>query len=343
MEHLGRLLSGGMLDQQGSLDLFTSLLTGGLDAAQIGAVLGVLSCRGVGVHELVGAAQAMRAHVTPVPFVPTAEERLVDTCGTGGALKTFNVSTAAALVAAAADPAVKVAKHGNRSRTGRGSAEVLAWLGVNIDAGPEIQARCLRECGVCFCFAIHHHPAMRHAAGPRRSLGVPTVLNLLGPLTNPAGARRQLIGVYEPRLVPLMARALARLGAERALVVHSREGLDEIGLAEPTDAAMVQEGEVVRTVIRPWEHGLSRTPRADLLAQGVEEAGRMIRGVVEGRSGGARDIVLINAAAALWAAGRTRAIGDGVAWAARAIDSGRAAEVRDALVRVSRLGLVTGG
>ena len=198
-----RLVAGERLSEDEASTVFEALLSGELDEAQIGCILSLIQARGVTVDELVGAARAMRAHVTPVPFTPREGEVLIDTCGTGGAAKTFNVSTAAAIVAAASEPPpgsgirrVVVAKHGNRSRTGRGSAEVLAGLGVNIEASPEVQARCLKEIGVCFSFAMRHHPAMRHAAGPRRSLGFPTLFNLLGPLTNPARAPRQLLGVY---------------------------------------------------------------------------------------------------------------------------------------------------
>ncbi|MGP1272291.1 MAG: anthranilate phosphoribosyltransferase [Phycisphaerales bacterium] len=331
MQEIARLIAGHRLSENHAESLFERLLTGSLDEAQIGAVLALLQCRGVTTDELVGAARVMRRHVERVPYTPAGEARLIDTCGTGGAPKTFNVSTAAAIVAAGADRRLRVAKHGNRSRTGRGSAEVLAALGVDVDAPPEAQAECLRNAGVCFCFAIHHHPAMRHAAGARRSLGVPTVFNLLGPLTNPAGATRQLIGVYEPAFVPLMAETLARLGAEHALVVHSREGLDEIGLADATDAAEVTSGGVRRLVIEPWTLGLERTPRENLVAESVDEAARLIEAVLSGQPGPPRDIVLVNAAAAIWVAGIANNLEQGLALARQSIDSGAARSALDRL------------
>src|SRR5262245_5383945 len=198
----------------------------------------------------------MRRHVTRVecPSPPGADTVVLDTCGTGGAQKTFNISTAASLVVAAASPhhqgkpgrRILVAKHGNRSRSGRGSAEVLQKLGVNVDAPPAIQARCLEQAGVCFCFAIHHHPAAKVAGPARRALGIPTIFNLLGPLTNPAGASHQLIGTYAPEFVDKLAHALARLGADRAMVVHGSDGMDEITTTGPTMIAHVA-GTAVRT------------------------------------------------------------------------------------------------
>jgi anthranilate phosphoribosyltransferase len=336
MDELRELLRGVPLDESSAERLFTGLLAGRLDDAQIGAALGVLASRGPTVDELVGGARAMRASVVPVPFEPWPDERLVDTCGTGGAAKTFNVSTAAALVAAGADERVRVAKHGNRSRTGRGSAEVLALLGVNVDASPQTQARCLREAGVCFCFAIHHHPAMRYAAGPRRSLGVPTVFNLLGPLTNPAGAARQLIGVYEPGLVDLMGRTLAALGADRGMVVHGREGLDEIGLGAATDAALIEQGAMSRAVIDPSSLGLSAVPSASLTAGDASDAARVISAVLGGELGGRREIVVLNAAAALVVCDVAGSLADGVAMAGEAIDSGRAGRTLARLIAVSQ-------
>ena len=206
------LLAGRVLSEHSTEQLFESLLSGQLDDQQIAAVLTFIQSRGVTVDELVGAARVMRRHVTRVPVnVPGAV--VIDTCGTGGAPKTFNISTAGAIVVAGASPHrtgsgphVVVAKHGNRSRSGRGSAEVLARLGVNVDATPAVQARCLREAGVCFCFAIHHHPATKYVAAARKSLAFPTIFNLLGPLTNPAGATRQLIGIYDRTAVEKMAR-----------------------------------------------------------------------------------------------------------------------------------------
>ncbi|HED53994.1 MAG TPA: anthranilate phosphoribosyltransferase [Phycisphaerales bacterium] len=342
MEIITRLVTGETMSEQDAETLFLGLLGGELDEAQIGAVLALIEVRGATVEELVGGARAMRANVQNVPFECPPGQTLIDTCGTGGTPKAFNVSTAAAIVAAACKPGanaeterVNVAKHGSRSRTGRGSAEVLGELGVNVDASPEAQARCLREIGVCFCFAIHHHPAMRFAAGPRKSLGVPTVFNLLGPLTNPARASRQLIGVYEPRWVEQIASALARLGADRAMVVHSHEGLDEISLNGTTLAATVRDGKVRLSEIDPGSLGLSATRREDLIAQDVADAARIVRDILAGSSGPHREIVMLNTAAALVVAGAAGTIAEGLELARESLDSGRAQQTLDDLARLS--------
>ncbi|MEO1716769.1 MAG: anthranilate phosphoribosyltransferase [Planctomycetota bacterium] len=328
MNEIDTLIRGGRLGEGATEAIFARLMAGELDDAQIGALLALLQHGGPTVDEVVGGARVMRAKVERVPFEPTGDQRLIDTCGTGGAPKTFNVSTAAAIVAAAAaDGRVRVAKHGNRSRTGRGSAEVLGALGVNVDASVETQAACLREVGVCFCFAIHHHPAMRHVIGPRKSLGVPTIFNVLGPLTNPAGAKRQLIGVYAPHLVDLVSGALARLGTDRAIVMHSREGLDEIGLAGVTDAAVVDGNTIERMEIEPARLGLASVSHERLVVDDVAESAKVIRRVLAGEAGGPRDMVVVNAAAALFVAGVCDSVERGVPMAQEAIDSGRAAEV----------------
>lgn len=336
-----RLVAGDRLNETEARAVFEALLSGELDEAQIGAIIALIQNRGVTADELVGAARAMRDHVTPVPYTPAPGEVIVDTCGTGGAAKTFNVSTAAAIVAASSAPdassgvdRVVVAKHGNRSRTGRGSAEVLADLGVNIEASPEVQARCLDEVGVCFSFAMRHHPAMRHAAGPRRSLGFPTIFNLLGPLTNPAGARHQLLGVYEPRFVDLMAQALARLGSDRAAVVHGAGGLDEVSTLGPTEAAWVRDSTVTRDAIEPVGRFGRGTIEA-LRARDLDDGVRMIRLVFSGEAGPARDIVVLNAAVALRVAGAVDALEPGLDAAESSIDSGRAAQTLGALARLS--------
>lgn len=342
---LANLVSGGSLSAEQAEGAFEELLTGRMDAAQIGAMLALVQTRGPTVDELVGAARAMRRHVTRVPFPcgvgsPGHGDPVIDTCGTGGAAKTFNVSTAAAIVAAAvpADAAgrrVRVAKHGNRSRSGRGSAEVLAALGVNVDASPEVQALCLERVGVCFCFAVHHHPAMKHAAPARKSLGFPTIFNLLGPLTNPAGATRQLMGVYAPGLVARVAHALARLGADRAMVVHSMDGLDDLSVTGPSLVAHVEGGRVEMEEFDPRALGVPRARLVDLIADDLEDAARMVRAVLEGEEGARREMVALNAAAALVVAGRASDLGEGLALARGAIDSGGARRTLEALVRVS--------
>lgn len=332
------LLAGQPLTEPQTEAVFERMLAGELDEAQIAALLALMQQRGVTVDELTGAARVMRRHVTRVP-VPDDGVPVIDTCGTGGAPKTFNVSTAAAIVTAAAAPGrVRVAKHGNRSRTGRGSAEVLAQLGVNVDAPVEVQARCLERVGVCFCFAIHHHPATRFAIGPRRSLGFPTIFNLLGPLTNPAGATRQLIGIYDKAMVEPMGLVLARLGSEHAMVVHSADGLDEIAVSDRTRVATVRDGRVTMDWIEPRTLGIERAALDDLRASTLDEAESFIRQVLAGETGPRRDFVLINTAGALLVAGIAESLGDGFDLAARAIDDGAAQRTLDDLARCSHEG-----
>lgn len=338
---LAQLMSGTILTEADAEALFEDLLSGRLDAAQIGALLGAMQARGVHIDELVGVARVMRRHVVPVPVPKDAV--VIDTCGTGGAPKTFNVSTAAAIVAAAAgsklSPRVVVAKHGNRSRTGRGSAEVLRELGVNIDAPPDLQSACLDACGVCFCFAIHHHPAMKHAAGPRRSLGTPTIFNLLGPLTNPAAARHQLLGVSASAHVDLVAAALAKLGCERAMVAHGHDGLDELTTCAATEIAVVDGSGIRRDRVEPGSLGLKLASHTELTAVDAVDSARIIREVFDGRRGPPRDIVVLNAAAALMVGGAAEVLGDGVRLAAEAIDSGGAQRT---LARLAELSTNTG-
>lgn len=333
---LAALGDGSALSEADADALFEALLVGQLDAAQIAGVLGLLHARGPTIDEVVGAARAMRRHVTRVPV--SRPESIVDTCGTGGAPKTFNVSTAAAIVAAGAG--ARVAKHGNRSRTGRGSAEVLAALGVNVDATPEVQARCLEEAGVCFCFAIHHHPAMRHAGPVRRALKHATIFNVLGPLTNPAGATRQVIGVYGEPLVDLVAGALARLGSVRAMVVHSRDGLDEISVMAPTMVGEVRDGAVRRYEMAPGElmdgSGVAPLEASSLIARDVGESASMIRAILEGEPGPRGQMVVLNAAAALVVTGLAADFTTGCAMARRAIDSGAARGALERLIAASR-------
>lgn len=338
---LAFLVGGGRLSEDQAGQAFRLLLSGGFDEAQTAALLALIQSRGASVDELTGAARVMRAHVvaTPVPAIPGAS--VIDTCGTGGAPKTFNVSTAAAIVIAAAHLAlpgsrrVLVAKHGNRSRTGRGSAEVLTALGVNVDAGPDVQSRCLAEAGVCFCFAIHHHPAAKAAAGPRRSLGFPTIFNLLGPLANPAGADRQLMGTYRADLAEKLAHALARLGGRRALVVHSDDGLDEISVSAPTRLWHVEGGRVAESTLEPESLNVPRAALAEVQARDVEDAARMIREVLAGKPGATRDIVLLNSAAGLMVADAAPSIEAGLRLAAAAVDSGSAAATLARLAQVS--------
>ncbi|MEI6415835.1 MAG: anthranilate phosphoribosyltransferase [Pseudomonadota bacterium] len=305
------------------------IMTGQATPAQIGGFLVGLRMKGETVTEVAAAAAVMRALATPVQ---AGSERLIDTCGTGGdAAGTFNISTAAAFVAAAAG--ARVAKHGNRSISGKtGSADVLETAGVRLDLTPDQIARCIQETGVGFLFAPAHHGAMKHAVGPRRELGVRTLFNILGPLTNPAGASCQLIGVYHYRLLDLMAGALRELGSRHVLVVHSRDGLDEISLGADTDVAELHEGEIRRYSLNPEDLGFVRTPLDALRVESPAASLAMIRAVLEDHPGPARDIVVLNASAALYVAGVVADLREGVARASQVIRSGEARNRLDRLV-----------
>jgi len=332
--YLRKLLRGETLDQPQTSAAFEAIMTGTAHHAEMGAMLALLATRVPTGDELVGAARVMRRHVDPVRCAISPDE-LLDTAGTGGAPKTFNVSTAAAIVAAAGG--AKVAKHGNRSRTGRGSAEVLQTLGVNVDADRATQARCLDEIGVCFCFAVHHHPAAKHAMPVRKALGFPTIFNLLGPLTNPAGARRQVMGVYERRFVRPVAEALAALDSIRALVVHSDDGLDELSISASTLVMRVDRGAISEEIVDPTTLGLTLAARDAVTARDLDHAAQLVEGVLSGRErGAAREMTLLNSAAALIAAGCADEFGDGVARAAEAIDSGAAGDALQRLIQLSQ-------
>jgi anthranilate phosphoribosyltransferase len=333
------LLGGGTLTADQMAAAFESIMGGLAHEGEIGAFLALLATRTPTADEILGAARVMRDHVDRVPtsLDPAA---IVDTAGTGGAPKTFNVSTAAAIIGAppggGAGRSYAIAKHGNRSRTGRGSAEVLKQLGVNVDADRQTQARCLEDAGVCFCFAIHHHPAAKFAMPVRMALSFPTIFNLLGPLTNPAGARRQLLGVYEPRFLQPIAEALAALGAVRAMVIHSDDGLDELSINAPTTVMHVHEGRVSEQRIDPKTLGLGQAKLEDLTAASLDEAATVLRGVIEGKTGGAfRDMALLNAAATLLVADAVSSIEDGLARAAESIDRGQATATLARLIELS--------
>ncbi len=337
-EILRQLLTGAPLSERQSQAAFEQILSGLWSEAHIGAMLALIASRpgGPTVDELVGGARVMRRHVTPVALPAGARGRLIDTCGTGGAPKAFNVSTIAAIVTAAAAPGrVLIAKHGSTSRTGRGSAELMQSLGVNVAATPEAQSRCLEKLGVCFCFAIHHHPAMKHAAPARKALGFPTIFNLLGPLTNPAGAPRQLMGTYSASLADKLAHTLARLGAEKAIVVTSHDGLDELTITDTNIVHTVERGAISTRVLDARSLGLTPAPFESLAAATLDDATRIAREVLAGAKGPHRDMVMLNVAGALVAADAAADFADGVAQAASAIDSGAASRTLDALVAES--------
>jgi anthranilate phosphoribosyltransferase len=302
-----------------------------LDAQIAGFLIG-LAMKGERPAEIVGLARTMRAHAVPIS---RHIDRVFDTCGTGGDRSgTFNVSSSVALVVAACG--VRVAKHGNRSVSSQcGSADVFEALGVKVTAAPAIVERCLEEAGIGFFFAPTFHPSMRHAGPTRRALGVRTAFNLLGPLTNPARPARQLVGVPRPEFTELMARSLMRLGSERAWVVHGADGIDEISTTGYTKVSECRDGVVNTFYLHPADVGLPKAHAAALKGGDAQENARIVRTVLDGQRGAARDIVLLNAGAALFVAGADTSLKAGIVRAARAIDTGAAKDRLERLVSVS--------
>ena len=331
-EALGAVADGRDLSAGQAAGAMAEIMDGGATDAQIGALIAALRVKGETPEEIAGMARAMRERSVRVD----APGDLVDTCGTGGdSSGSFNVSTAAAFVAAGAG--ARVAKHGNRAvSSASGSADALEALGAAIDLGPGEVARCIAETGFGFMFAQRYHPSMRRAAGPRREMGIRTVFNILGPLTNPAGARRQVIGVADPAAAPKMARVLALLGAERALVVHGAGGADEITLSGRTVVWELADGRVAERGVSASDLGLPETAAESVRVAGPDESARMIRGALSGDHGPARAVAVANASAALVAAGLAGSLADGAAMAARSVDSGAAARSLDAFVDLSR-------
>ncbi len=327
---LARVLRGERLTEDEAGAAMGVIMDGEATPAQIGALLGALAVRGETEDEVVGFARTMRARA-----VPLVSQDTVDTCGTGGdGAGTFNISTVASLVVAACS--VPVAKHGNRSASGScGSADVLEALGIKIDAPLAGVQRCLDEVGWTFLFAPGFHAATRHAAGPRKELGVRTAFNLLGPLTNPAKPRAQVVGVPRPELTEFLARCLARLGTSRAWVVHG-SGLDEISISGPTRVTEVVDGQVRTFTVRAADAGLDEAPLESLRGGDAAANAALAEEVLGGAPGPRRDVVLLNAAAALLVAGRVEDLRAGVAEAAQAIDSGRAATLLSRVREVSR-------
>jgi anthranilate phosphoribosyltransferase len=328
---IAKVAAGNSLTQEEAAEAFDLVMSGAATPAQIGALVMGLRVRGETVDEIAGAARAMRAKVLTV----RAPEGAIDTCGTGGDGKgTFNISTCAAFVVAGAG--VPVAKHGNRAISSRsGSADVLKELGVNIEASPETISRCIAECGLGFMFAPAHHAAVRHVAQVRTELGTRTIFNLLGPLANPAGAKYQVVGVFGREWVELIAQVLALLGTIRAWVVHGSDGLDELTTTGISDVAVVDAGKVSTFRISPRNAGLPVARPEDLTGGNAVENAAHIRAVLGGLKGPLRDIVLLNAAAALLVAGKASTLREGVALAAESIDSGKALAVLEALVPLS--------
>ena len=325
-----RLLTGESLHSGPVTEAFRDILSGRVDDSLTAAFLTALRMKGESPEEIAAAAQALREQM--LRLVPVSGP-VVDTCGTGGDDSgTFNISTAAAFVVAGCG--VPVVKHGNRAVSSRsGSADVLRELGVAIEAGPAWSQKCLERVGFAFCFAPHFHPGMAHVAHLRRKLGVRTIFNLLGPLANPASAEFQLLGVGKPELLDSLAGAVARLGIHRAILVCGFDGLDEVTLAAPTRVRIV-EGEDFRTLEwRPADFGLDEVPLTAMKANGPGESARFVRAVLNDEPGPARQIVLANAAAALFAAGEVDRLTDGVQRAEESIRSGKAAQVLDRLIR----------
>jgi len=309
------------------------VMEGRVAPAALAGLLAALVMKGERPEELVGLARAMREHAVKLQAPPGD---VFDTCGTGGdRAGTFNVSSAAAVVVASCG--VKVAKHGNRSVSSRcGSADVFEQLGVNVAATPAVVEHTLRTTDIAFFFAPTFHPSMRHAAPVRREMGIRTAFNLLGPLTNPAGAARQIVGVPRPELTQVMARALLLLGSERAWVVHGAGGIDEISTTGHTKVSECRDGSVRTFFIHPSEFGIAKALPEDLRGGDAIENATIIRQVLEGRRGPARDIVVLNAGAALCVAGRVETVGEGITVAAAAIDSGAALETLDRMAKASR-------
>jgi anthranilate phosphoribosyltransferase len=327
-----RIEDGHVFTRAEAEDVMEELLSGRVETPDVVRLLVALNQRPVRVAELAGFAAAMRRHAAPV-FAEGEErpEHMVDTCGTGGdGFDSFNISTAAAIVAAAGG--ARVAKHGNRAASSRsGSADVLECLGVNIDVPLLVMGRAIREIGIGFLFARAAHSAARHAAPARKQIRARTIFNLLGPLTNPAGARAQVLGVFSADVIDVMAATLAELDVERAVVVHGASGLDEISLAGETQVAEVQRGEVKRYSLAPEDFGVARAPLEAIRGGEPVENAAMLRAIFAGETGPRRDIVVINAAAALLMAGVVACLRDGVAVAEQALSSGAAAQKLEAL------------
>ncbi len=333
-EALTKLVDGTDLTREECTAVMNEIMSGECTDAQIGGFLVALRNKGETVDEITAAASVMREKATSVPAPPD----VIDTCGTGGdGQATFNVSTASAIVAAAGG--AKVAKHGNRSvSSSSGSSQVLAELGVDVNASVETVSHCIAEAGIGFLFAPLLHGVMKHAIGPRKELGLRTVFNVLGPLTNPAGARRQVMGVYAPELVETLGRVLQALGTVKAVVVHGRDGLDEITITERTDLAILDGGAIRAETVAPEDFGLQRASLDDLRVASPAESAAVIRGVFAGDPGPARAMVLLNAGAALFVADCADSLEAGVALASETIDAGKATDTLERLVAVSNAG-----
>jgi len=327
--YIQKAIDGQDLEQSEMAEAFDLIMSGEATPAQLSAFIVALRMKGETIEEISAAAASMRRHAV---FVDPAGLPVVDTCGTGGdAADTFNVSTAAAFVVAGAG--VPVAKHGNRAVSSKcGSADVLAALGVNIDVGSEVMEDCLREVGIGFLFAPKLHPAMKHAIGPRREIGVRTIFNMLGPLTNPAGAKGQILGVFAPELTEPFAHVLKNLGSRRAWIVHGQDGMDEITVTTSTRVSELRDGQVRTYELDPLQYIENCYEAAELAGGEPEANARKIRSILSGEQGAGRDIVLLNAAAGIVAGEKADDLKAGLALAAESIDSGKAMGALEGLV-----------
>ena len=338
---LSQIVAGKTLSFEEAVEAFDLIMTGQAAAAQIGALLAMVQQRGPTVEEITGAATVMRRKVMAVN-VPEGLT-VIDTCGTGGDhSSTFNISTAAALVAAGAGRPrnVAVAKHGNRSITSQsGSSQVLEELGVKLATSPETLTRCLDEAGICFCFAPAHHPAMKHAMPIRMELGFRTIFNVLGPLTNPAGASRQVLGVFDPRLAPTIAQVLQHLGSRHAMVVHGSftetTGLDELSTCGPSTVGHLRDGRLETEQVIPESLGLKLADPERLKVDSPAASAAVIRDILSGKRGPPRDIVCLNAAAALVVADLAGDLSEGLERATEAVDGGAAAKALEKLCAIT--------
>ncbi len=333
-EALARIIEHREIFREEMLSLMRTIMSGEVSPVLIAAIITGLRVKKETIGEIAAAAEVMREFATRVP-VPD-EPHLIDTCGTGGdAAHSFNISTAAMFAAAAAG--VKIAKHGGRSVSSKsGSADVLEALGANINLKPEQVARAIAEVGVGFMFAPNHHGAMKHAAPVRRELGVKTIFNILGPLTNPAGARQQVMGVFHHDLVGIQARVLQRLGSRRVMIVHGAEGLDEISIAGPTLVAELRDGAITEYTIAPQDFGLGVHDSAAIRVESIEQSKSLLLGALGNEPGAARDVVALNAGASIYVAGLAPTLGAGVDKALAAIESGAARKKLDAFVTFTR-------
>ncbi len=327
------VIDGNDLSQEQMTDVMNAILTGEATPAQIGGFLVGLRIKGETIDEISAAAGVMRSLAAAV--TPKSDD-LVDIVGTGGdGQKTFNISTASAIVAAAAG--AKVAKHGNRAASSQsGSADLLEKAGIRLDMNPEQVAECIDTVGVGFMFAPAHHSAMKHAIGPRKEMGVRTIFNVLGPLTNPAGTKRNFIGVYDQALVEPIANVLKNLDNEHAIVVHGKGGLDEISIEQPTHAAELKNGEVSVFEIQPEKYGVKRQPLSEIVVKDSAESLATIKSVFAGKIGAAHDAVVLNAGAGIYVAGQAETLADGVDKARAVVANGQAGAKLDEYVRFSQ-------